>query len=180
MSKQLKEWMYKEYKATTKGKDGFVFVDYQKTSAEELRAFRNALRKEALELVVIKNAVFKKLLQSNKVAGFETIAIGPTAVIVGEGDALAQRASRFLETWAGEHKPVAIRGGLLDGTITAPAEVKKWKDLPTREQALSIIAGTIKGVGAKLASQIKAAGGKLASQIKARGEGKGEPKAKAE
>lgn len=166
MSKQLKAWMYGEYKSAVEGKDSLLFVNVEKIPAEDVRTLRIQLREQKLQMLVVKNRVFDKTLEELGVTGFRKIANGQTAVIFGtEGEGAAQRAAKILAEWFRKNKNAEISGGMMEGQVSSAAEAQTWKDLPTREEQLSILVGQILNAGGKLVAQILNPGGLLASQI---------------
>lgn len=172
MSKQLKSAMYQEYEQHISGQNSLLFIDYARIPSEDVRALRNQMRAENLNMVVVKNSVFNKVLEAQGIHGFEKIAAGQTAVVFSTtpaDESGAQRASKLLDQWMREKKSADIRGGVMEGQVSGGDEAKTWKDLPTREQQIGIVIGQILSAAGKLISQITGPGGKLASQIEKKG-----------
>lgn len=182
MAKALKEMLFNEYDAAVGDRDSLLFVHSQNITAEATRELRNRLAEVKVRMLVVKNSVFGKVLEKRGIKGADRVPAGPIAVLYGEGDGGAMRAAKIVDAWKGEKRgaATAVLGGVLEGEVADAATAETFKDLPTREEMLSILLGQITSLGAKLASQITAMGGAVASQIKERGEGKGNPPPAAE
>jgi large subunit ribosomal protein L10 len=69
---------------------------------------------------------------------------GPTGVVVSK-DAAA--AAKVLVDFARENEQrPAVKGGLVEGEAVSEADVKKLATLPSKEVALSLLAGAMNGV----------------------------------
>ena len=177
MSKLLKQMLATEYTDAIKDRDSLLFINYATIPANQTRQLRDRLRAKGIKMLVVKNRVFDKALEEHGIQGFREIAQGQLAVLYADEEGAAQLAAKEIAEWNREMKTGEIRGGMMEGEIASPDEAKTWKDLPSREEMLSILVGQILGFGSKLAGQISAPASNVASQVKERGEGKGTPPA---
>lgn len=156
MSKALKEMMFSHYDRLLGGRESLLFVDNSKITAEDNRALRGELRQQKVLMLVVANKVFDKVLEKRGVTGFRKVASGPVAVLYSEEEGGAMRAARIVGEWARKKKKSsAVLGGLLEGAIADAKEADTWKDLPTRDEMLSILVGQITAMGGRIASQIQ-------------------------
>ncbi|MGE0435152.1 MAG: 50S ribosomal protein L10 [Planctomycetota bacterium] len=155
MSKALKEMMFSHYDRLLGGRDSLLFVDSAKIPAEDVRALRTRLREQKVLMLVVANKVFDKVLEKHGISGFRKTVNGQIAVLYSEEEGGAMRAARIVADWNKKKKNSAVLGGLLEGAIADANEAGTWKDLPTRDEQLSIIAGQIMAMAGRIASQIE-------------------------
>ena len=155
MSKALKDMMFSHYDRLLGGCESLLFVDNSKITAEDVRTLRGQLRQQKVLMLVVANRVFDKVLEKRGVHGFRGIANGPVAVLYSEEEGGAMRAARIVAEWTRKKKNATIVGGLLEGAIADAKQATTWKDLPTRDEMLSILAGQILAMGGRIASQIQ-------------------------
>ncbi len=171
MPSKLKLLMSSEYKQRFANVNSMLFFDYQGVEANEFLGLRRELDSEGVKVFVIKNRIFKKAMEELGFTGFEKIMQGPLAVAYGEDEGAVIKAAKVLIKFSKAHDgAVKIKGGLMDKNFDDAKTAKKYKDLLTREETLSVIAGQILAVGSKLAAQITSPAALLASQIKKKSE----------
>ncbi len=181
MSKFVKDLITKELHGRLDGVKDLFLVNIVGLSANKNSALRKELRGKGIQMVVVKNSLARKASEGSSVApAFEGVK-GTLAVVWGEMDAPALAKEIVRLQALKEYAPFEAKGGVVDGTQLAAAQVAAVSKWPTRLEQLSLLMGQILSPGAMLASQLTSAGGALASQIKQHGEREGgEPAATAE
>lgn len=173
MAKQLKRYMVAEYDAAFGEADSILFVDYSSTTAHEMHELRIKAREHNLKVRVIKSTLASRALADKGVRGLTDVLGGHPAAAIFGSDGGAVRAAKLISEWKKAHKDrkvLDVCAGVLEGELAGP-EAADWKDLPSREEMLSILLGQIVSVGGQLSSQLIAVGGALASQIEQKSEG---------
>lgn len=120
-----------------------IVTEYKGVEASELAELRAVLNGAGCELKVIKNSLAKKAIEgesqgSNEVAEFLK---GQIAIAYMFEDA-ASGAKELLK-FAKGHSNVVILGGLLDKKKVTLADVKAIASLPSKEELLARIVGTL-------------------------------------
>ena len=121
-----------------------VMTDYRGLSVPEIEELRATLRAEGISYRVTKNTLLR-LATQNSVAlkGIDPKAFsGPMALAMGFEDEVAP--ARVIFQYAKKHDALEIVGGLTsDGQVLTAAQVKALAMLPTREQLIAQVVGTI-------------------------------------
>ncbi|MBI5366056.1 MAG: 50S ribosomal protein L10 [Planctomycetes bacterium] len=143
MSKVLRKQIVDEVSARLKGVSSCVVVDYHGMSAQQTWEFRAALKEAKVRMSVVKNstaAVAVKQLGKDPMA---KLIAGPTALVFGGDDVTS--ASRKVVAWheKSKQKKPTIRGGFLEGKVLTPEEVVALSKMPTRDQLLAQVFGTL-------------------------------------
>jgi len=128
----LKDWFGKS--------EDFFFADYRGLTVEQISNLRGRLRDLGAELKVVKNA-FAKI--AFKELGQEAVAeyfVGPTAVTISTQEA-GPVAKALLDFE--KESPIQIKGGLVGGNIFGAKEVDAYSKLPTRDELLAMLMGTM-------------------------------------
>jgi large subunit ribosomal protein L10 len=152
MKRSDKELLVAELKDKLAGADAVYYTDFTGLNVKAMTALRRRFRKAGVEYVVIKNTLALRAVNEAGLAGQKLK--GPTGVVVAK-DAIA--AAKLLTTFAKENdsKP-SVKGGLYEGAAIDQATVTKLASLPTREEALSILVGTLNSVLSMFALSLEA------------------------
>jgi len=121
-----------------------VMTDYRGLTVSEINGLRQKLRDEGISYKVTKNTLLRLALKAN--SDFSDldpkVFTGPMALAIGFEDEVAP--ARVIFQYAKEHEALEIVGALTsDGQLLSAAEVKALASLPTREQLLAQVVGTI-------------------------------------
>lgn len=121
-----------------------VLTDYRGLSVSEINELRSNLRAEGITYSVTKNTLLRiaakdtPLLADIDPATFT----GPMALAISTEDEVSP--ARVVFQYARQHDALEIVGAITgDGNVLTPAEVKALATLPTREQLLAQVVGTI-------------------------------------
>jgi large subunit ribosomal protein L10 len=121
-----------------------VLTDYRGLTVAEVEELRATLRAEGISYKVTKNTLLRIAAantQSMKDLDPSSFT-GPMALALGFDDEVAP--ARVIFQFAKQHEALDIVGGITaEGTLLSAAEVKALALLPTREQLLAQVVGTI-------------------------------------
>ncbi len=120
---------------------GMVFYDYRGLSVEEVSELRNQFREADVEYRVIKNSMLKRAAEMLEIKGLEEHLFGPTAVAFGFNDPVAP--AKVLVDFTKKLKKTEIKTGILEGKIIDVDGIKRLAALPSRDQLLGMLAGTL-------------------------------------
>lgn len=121
-----------------------VMTDYRGLTVREAEELRAQLREQGMTYRVTKNTLLRLALKSQpQMAELDpTSFTGPMALAVGFDDEVAP--ARVIFQYAKEHEALEIVGAITgDGKLLSAAEVKALATLPSREQLLAQVVGTI-------------------------------------
>ena len=117
-------------------------VDYRGISVPQAAELRATLREHDASFRIVKNTL---TLRAADQAGVEAIkdlvADGPTALTFVRGDAAL--AAKALDTFSRRADVLVLKGGLLEGRVLAPEDVRSLARLPGREVLTAQFAGIV-------------------------------------
>jgi large subunit ribosomal protein L10 len=132
---------------------GVVLTEYRGLSVKALRELRRSLGDEA-SYSVSKNTLTTIAARQARVDGIEEHLVGPTAIAFIDGDPVV--VAKGLRDFARTNPQLVIKGGVLDGKVMTPDEVRKLADLESREVLLAKVAGALQGVLQQAVSLVSA------------------------
>lgn len=116
-----------------------ILADYQGLTVEKITKLRDVLASHRGRMHVVKNSLLTVLGREN---GWDLSGlIGPTAVIVGDGD--VAQVVKAIKKFAVENELPRVKAGRLGKTPLGADEVKALADLPSREALIAQIVGLI-------------------------------------
>ena len=122
---------------------GVVLTDYRGLSVKALRELRRSLGENAT-YAVSKNTLTTIAAREAGVDGIESQLVGPTAIAFIKGDPVA--VAKGLRDFGRTNPSLIIKGGVLEGKVLTPDEVRRLADLESREVLLARVAGGMQGV----------------------------------
>lgn len=154
MKKEEKISIVSELQGKFQKAKGIVFTDYCGLNVEEITGLRNNLREVALEYRVIKNTLAKRASEGTPIDAVKEIFSGPIGIAVGYDDPVLL-AKKVLE-FSKKNDKLEIKGGIIEGDVCTPAQIKTISELPSREVQLAMLVGAMQSPLSKLASALNA------------------------
>ena len=121
-----------------------VMTDYRGLKVPEIEELRATLREQGMTYRVAKNTLLKIALNGNEqYKDLDPAAFtGPMALALGFDDEVTP--AKVIFQYAKAHEALEIVGAITgDGKLLTPAEVKALAQLPSREQLIAQVVGTI-------------------------------------
>ena len=121
-----------------------VMTDYRGLTVREVEELRTTLRDQGITYRVAKNTLLRLATKNNPaLKGIDPATFtGPMALAMGFDDEVAP--ARVIFQYAKAHDALEIAGAITgDGQVLSPAQVKALANLPTREQLIAQLVGTI-------------------------------------
>ncbi|MDD5017293.1 MAG: 50S ribosomal protein L10 [Eubacteriales bacterium] len=140
---ELKKQIVLDIKGKMEKAKGIIFYDYRGLSVAEVTDLRNQFREAGVEYHVIKNAMLKRAADMLEMDALDEYLVGPTAVAFGYEDPVAP--AKVLVGFIKKMKiaKTEIKAGILNGNVIGIESVKSLAELPSREQLLAQLAGTL-------------------------------------
>ncbi|MGL4650473.1 MAG: 50S ribosomal protein L10 [Caldilineaceae bacterium] len=165
ISRKEKGVLIEAYRELVRGSGAIVFTNYRGTSVKQINSLRAKLKDSGSKYVVTKNTLLGIALEQEGRVSPDSLLAGPNGVVfVGEDIAKSVSA---LKDWIREAKVVEITGAILENSVLDSSGAEKLSDLPTREQVLAKILGTVNAPAQSLVSIINAPGASLVRVINA-------------
>ena len=154
MKKEEKVSIVSELQGKFQKAKGIVFTDYRGLNVEEITVLRNNLREVDLEYRVVKNTLAKRASEGTPIDAAKDILSGPIGIAVGYDDPvlLAKKVLEFSKS----NDKLEIKGGIIEGDLCTPVQIKTISELPSREIQLSMLVGAMQSPLSKLASALNA------------------------
>jgi len=153
MAKPDKVAAVAELKDKFAGSAGAVLTEYRGLSVKALKELRTSLG-ESASYAVSKNTLTMIAAREAGIDGLDEQLVGPTAIAFIDGDPVV--VAKGLRDFARTNPQLVIKGGVVEGKLLGPDDVRKLADLESREALLSRIAGGMQGVLAQAISLISA------------------------
>ena len=129
-----------------------VVGEYRGLSVEDMCELRKKSRESGVFLKIYKNTLAKRALKGTKFECVNEVLSGPT--IIGCAIDEPGAAAKLLSDYAKENETLKLKGVSLGDTLLGPEQVKTVAELPNREQALSMLLGTLQAPVTKLAQTL--------------------------
>jgi large subunit ribosomal protein L10 len=144
MLKQEKERVVAELVERLKASDTLLIADYRGLDMKEIDAVRTKLLEHGARFSVVKNTLTKRAATEVGIEALNEFLEGPTAIaFVSEGDMVA--VAKALDQSARDTKVLALKGGILQGSMITAEQVKGLASLPPTEVLHGQIVGAIVG-----------------------------------
>lgn len=166
ITREKKTELLEEYKAEIQKSSALVFTNYRGTSVAQLRSLRSKLDENGTTFVVIKNSLFGLALEQLGRTKPDELLTGPNGVAFISED--IGKSVKALNDWIKAEKVLEVTGALLENSVINAAGAEALSDLPTKEQTLAAILGTINAPAGNLARILNAPSSSLARVINAR------------
>jgi large subunit ribosomal protein L10 len=119
-----------------------VYVtDFTGLDVAKLTQLRRRLRAVGVEYVVVKNTLALRALGDARVPGLEAHLAGPTGLVLAGPDSVT--AAKVLTDFAKEFERPAVKAALVDGKAITPDQVRRFANLPPRQELLARLGGAL-------------------------------------
>jgi len=142
-----------------------LLAEYQGLKVSELTKLRQELRKDGAELKVLKNTLAGRAIQGTDMEPLSKLFVGPTAVITSSKDPVTP--AKILVKFVKEFEKAKIKGGFLSGKVMNPAEIDALSKLPSREEMLAKMLGSMQAPAQNLVNVMSAIPRQLATVLAA-------------
>jgi len=141
-----------------------VLTDYRGLTVSQMEDLRGRLRGSEVEFRVVKNTLARRAAVASGHDDFQQVLVGPVGIAFGYED-LGVPIKLLHEFVRSTRLKLEIVGGLVEGRVMNPDQLKQLADLPPKEVLISMLAGTILSPIAQLASAINSPLAQLASAL---------------
>jgi len=142
------------------GAQSIVLVDYRGLTVAEDTALRKQLREAGVVYKVCKNTMMKRAFEGTDFAQLDEYLDGPNAIAISKDDATAP--ARILAKFAKDAKALELKAGVVEGQKYDAAALTELAKIPSREELLSRLLGSMQSPITNLArvlNQIAEKGG---------------------
>lgn len=138
---ELKKPIVDEIAAAVKDAQSVVLVDYRGLTVEQDTQLRKALREAGITYKVYKNTMMNFAFKGTDCEALLPYLEGPSAVAISTEDATAP--ARVLCKFAKTAEALEVKGGIVEGIAYDANGIKEVAKIPSREEQLSKLLGSI-------------------------------------
>jgi len=165
MPNDQKSAVVAEIKDKITGSGGIILADYRGLSVKEMQELRGLVREAGGEIKIYKNRLTVIALRELAMPTMDEHLVGPTAFVFTPEDPVA--AAKALVNYAKQHDALEVKAGFLDNEVVDAASVKAIASLPSREELIAKLMGTLLNPVRGFMSMANAPAGALARAMKA-------------
>ena len=150
---ELKQPIVDEIAASLNGAQGVVLVDYRGLTVEQDTQLRKQLREAGVVYKVYKNTLVKRAIAGTEFEPMTEQLEGPTAIAISKEDATAP--ARILANFAKTADALELKCGVVEGTYYDINSIQTIATIPSREELLSKLLGSMQSPITNFARVIK-------------------------
>ena len=126
-----------------------VIADYRGLTVGEMTDLRKQAREQGVYLRIVRNTLAKRAVEGTEFECLQESLVGPTIFALSLEDPGA--AARLLKDFAKEHEKLEVKALAVGGEAYPASEIDRLAKLPTRDQALGMLAGVLQAPISKFA-----------------------------
>ena len=150
---ELKKPVVAEISEHIKDAQSVILIHYSGITVEADTELRKEMREAGIVYKVYKNTMLKRAFEGTDYAQLNDQLEGPTAIAFGIEDATAP--ARVLNKFAKTAEALEFKGAVVEGTFYDVAGVKALANIPSREELISKLLGSMQSPIANFARVIK-------------------------
>lgn len=129
-----------------KGAEAAVLAEYRGLSVSQMTELRGKARQAQIYVRVVKNSLTRRAIEGSSYECLRDQLSGPLALAISK-DPVA--VAKLLADFAKDNEALKIRAGAMGGKLMSLEQVEALAKLPSREQLLATLVGTLQAPIAK-------------------------------
>ncbi len=146
---ELKQPIVKEIAEHLDGAQSAVLVDYRGLTVDQDTVLRKQLREAGVVYKVYKNTMINFAIKDTPFEALAPHLEGPTAIAISKDDATT--AARLINKFAKDAPALEMKAGVVEGEYYDAAGIVAVANVPSREELLSRLLGSMQSPIANLA-----------------------------
>jgi large subunit ribosomal protein L10 len=161
---EQKQAMVAEVAARLAGAQAVIVAEYRGLDVGRVTQLRAKAKKSGLYLRVLKNTLARRAVKGTPFEKLSASMVGPLMYGIA-ADPVA--GAKVLSEFAKDNELFVIRGGALPNSVMSDKDIKALALLPSREELLARLMGTMQAPVAKLARTLNEVPGKFVRTLAA-------------
>lgn len=142
-----------------------VAAEYRGLSAGKFDILRDRARKNGIYLHVVKNTLARRAVEGTEFECLKPALIGPLVLGFSMEDPGA--VGRVIKDFAKENEKLVVKAVAVGGTLYGPKDIERLASLPTKDQAIAMLLGTMKAPIGKFVRTLAEPAAKVTRAVKA-------------
>jgi large subunit ribosomal protein L10 len=164
LSLEQKQAMVSEVSAKLAGAQAVIVAEYRGLDVERVTQLRSKARKSGLHLQVLKNTLARRAVKGTPFEKLTDQMVGPLMYGFAQ-DPVA--GAKVMSEFAKENELFVIKAGAMQGSVMSAKDVKALALLPSREELLAKLMGTMQAPVVKLVRTMNEVPGKFVRTLAA-------------
>jgi large subunit ribosomal protein L10 len=132
-------WLRDQFRTTK----ALFLGDFRSLTVSEMNKLRSELRDRGIAFKVLKNTLVRRAYQDTDVAAIGPDLAGPRAAAWTSSEENVPAMAKVLVDFAKTHPNLVLVRGVLNGKLVDPSEMDTLSKLPSREELLGRVLGTM-------------------------------------
>lgn len=151
--KDNKKIVVKEILEKVEKAQSVIVANYEGITVKQFQELRKAAKIENVELKVYKNRLVIKAIENGPFKDLSSDLVGTNLYAFANSDSIS--AAKILAKFAKKNKNLKLRAGIFENEVIGFDKVMEIAMLPTYEEALTILAGSLQGAIRQVAVGLK-------------------------
>ena len=164
LSLEQKQATVSEVQTRLAGAQAVIVAEYRGLNVERVTQLRSKARKSGVYLRVLKNTLARRAIKGTPFEKLSEQMVGPLMYGISQ-DPVA--GAKVLSEFAKENEQFVIKAGAMPNAVMSVQEIKALAQLPSREQLLAMLLGTLQAPMAKLVRTLNEVPGKFVRTLAA-------------
>lgn len=165
MKRQEKEQTVQDLKERFQKANVTLLADFTGLKVNEMNQLRRELRENSAEMKVLKNTLAKLAIKETELKDLEDHFQGTTAIVTSAGDPVGP--AKILVKFAKKLEKPKIKAGFLSGKILEISEIEALSKLPSRDELLAKLLGSMQAPAQNLVNVFAAVPRQLVTVLSA-------------
>jgi len=137
-----------------------IAAEYRGMTVEQMTSLRKEARNAGVYLRVVKNTLARRAVEGTDFDCLKDALVGPLVLLFSQEDPAS--GARIVRDFTKQNDKLIVKALALSGKLMAVSDLKKLADMPTREQALSMLMGVLQAPITKFVRTLAEPNNKLA------------------
>ena len=164
LSLEQKQAAVSEVQAKLSGAQAVILAEYRGLNVERVTQLRSKARQSGIYLRVLKNTLARRAIKGTPFEKLSEQMVGPLMYGISQ-DPVA--GAKVLSEFAKENELFVIKAGAMPNAVMSAQDIKALAQLPSREQLIATLLGTLQAPMAKLVRTLNEVPGKFVRTLAA-------------
>ena len=164
LSMEQKQAMVAEVAAKLAGAQAVIVAEYRGLDVERVTQLRTRARKSGLYLRVLKNTLARRAVKGTPFEKLSDHMVGPLMYGIAQDPV---SGAKVISEFAKENEQFVIKGGAMPNAVMSIQDIKALASLPSREELLAKLVGTLQAPITKLVRTLNEVPGKFVRTLAA-------------